>query len=460
MRVACLIESPSPDRGPEHRGAALSSAAPRPPHAPRSHDKQGKTLDPASSKITASAADGTKTPPATPLGVLSPGFFKLFLGFFFCVLNLNLFALVPYYLQLRGASELLYGTTAGMVGLGGLSAMALFGGRTDRLTRRSATLRYFVASLAANVVALVAMGLPPAWYLLAAGLHGVMGGVGLPVVFVWASELGPPDRRTQTFAWLGVAGLLGDSLGPLLGESLLFTQPDPQAPSAFLVVFIAASVLWLLSFACFVAAPDAPRAAGFEKTEGFLPLVRLPELRTMLLAAVAFGGALGVMLSLGKNFVASIGLQFVSVLLGAHTAGALLVRVALPWLLMRFDRVRLVPVAFSGVALSMALLAVTDGYGMLALSGLIYGLSHGLLFPTLLARLMDFGGAEAAGRISTLYMGLFSLGLGLLPALGGVVLPVGGFSALFLGASATCLAGLALTRFAERLHRRRPAAVA
>jgi MFS family permease len=382
--------------------------------------------------------------------IFSPGFAWLFGGLFAYILNANLFALMPYYLAQRGASEPLYGTAAGMMGLGGVAAMAALGSLADRVSRRRLVLRYMQVACAGNLLSLAALQWAPAWYVLVAACHGVMVGAGLPVVFVWASELSPPHRRTETFALLGIAGLTGDSLGPLLGEALLQTQPYPDAPAAYGTVFAAANVLWPISLLCFVRAPDVPPAAHAPADGGLRSLLRLRALRSSLFGAVAFGGALGVMLNLGKNFVTSIGLEFVSVLLGGHTLGAVLVRIGLPWLLTRVDRVRLVPIALLGVAASMSLLAIARGYGMLLFAGLVYGISHGLLFPTLLARWIDYGGSHAAGRISTLFMGTFSLGAGLWPLLGGMVLGTLGFPALFAMVAVTCTGAILMQRSSER----------
>lgn len=426
----------------------------------RSHSGSAVTRDAGQDDEPASDAgpahaEGTHGEAPNARAIVSPGFAKLFLGLLLCFVNVNLFGLIPYYLELRGVSELLYGSAAGMLGLGGVAAMVVLGGRADQRSRRVSILRYLTAPCAANVLALAAMDVHPGWYLAALGLQGVLAGVGIPVIFVWASELCPPTRRTEAFAWLGIAGLLGDSLGPLLGESLLLTQPDPRAPSAFVAVFVAANVLWALSVLCFLATPNVIPATGDTTREGLSGLLRRAELRWALSTAVAFGGALGVMMNLGKNFVASLDLQFVSVLLGGHTVGALMVRLALPWVLARFDRLRLIPLGFAGVALSMVALTLTHGYGLLAISGLVYGVSHGILFPTLFARLIDFGGTEAAGRISTLYMGVFSLGFGLWPAIGGPVLRVASFPALFGIVALACVAAIALHRKAERCYVRR-----
>ncbi|MDD9943650.1 MAG: MFS transporter [Myxococcales bacterium] len=388
-----------------------------------------------------------------PLSVLTPGFAKLFAGFLLCTLSVNLLSLTPYYLELRGAGELLYGTAAGMHGLAGVAAVALLGGQADRLSRRGASLRYFALSILGNLLALLAMNWHPASYLLPLALQGAAFGVGLPVLFVWASELCPPERRTEAFAWFGIAGLVGDSLGPLLAEMLLAAQARPNTPGAFFAVFVAANVLCPLGLACFARVPNViPAASTAEDHEGLMGLLRSPCLRASLLATMAFGGALGVMLSLGKNFVAGIGLQFVSVLLAGHTVGALTSRVLLPWILARAERPRLITGAFAGVVTSMLLLSATRGYALLALSGLVYGVSHGVLFPTLLSRVIDFSAESAAGRVTSLYMGVFGMGFGLMPILGGAVLKVAGFPSLFRLIALCCAGGLLLARLAERLR--------
>lgn len=393
-------------------------------------------------------------PPVSAVSsLITAAFVKLFLGFFCCCLILGLYALVPYYLELRGTSELFFGIAAGMHGLGGVVGMLIFGGAADRRTRRASSLRYFAPTLVATALALPAMSWHPLWYGVCLGLQGVTGGIGLPIMFVWASELCPPSRRTEAFAWLGIAGLAADSLGPLLGETLLLTQGTTRAPADFQLVFAAALVLAPLVVLFLISTPDVQPAT--DPSAGALrvwPLLQRRAVRTTLLAVVPFGGALGIVLSLGKNFVASIDLQLVSVLLSGHTVGAIGSRLAMPWFLRRFERMQLIAASFFGVVLSMLQLAITDGYGLLLTAGLTYGVSHGILFPTLLSRLIDYGGTAAAGRLTTLYMGMFSLGAGAVTAGAGVVLQVAGYSTVFVSVALICLVGLSLTRRAEAQH--------
>lgn len=383
----------------------------------------------------------------------------MFLGLFLYVLNANLFALTPYYLALRGADEGWIGAAAGMLNLGGVVAILVYGHRADAGSRQRWVLGTMVLAGIGNLTAWLAVDGSLAWHVFATSCHGATLGLGLPAIFVWVAELGRAERRTERFAWLGIAGLLGDGLGPALGEALLLTQPDPDAPEAFWIVFAAANVLCPLACACFWRAPDATAQVAGPQLHGFASLLRLPELRRTLLGAAAFGGALGTMLSLGKNFVAALGLDFVSLLLGGHAIGAITVRLLLGWILRRFDRVRVISFALLGVATSMTLLALANGYPLVVAAGLVYGVSHGLLFPTLLSRLIDYGGPEAAGRISTLFMGMLALGGGVWPWLGGWMLPILGFSGLFGGLAVACVVALVLHRGSERLYRRRCAAV-
>jgi MFS family permease len=391
--------------------------------------------------------------------VISRKFVTLFCGFFLCLMSLNLFALVPYYLELRGEGALVYGLAAGIHGVSAVFAIMLVGAQADRRSRRSLTLRYFAFVAAGHGLSLLAMPWSSAWYLVVLALQGVMLGVGLPVVFVWAAELCPPERRAVAFGWFGVAGLAADTLGPALGETLLQWGHVPPQPDDFHVVFIAANLLVPLSLSFLVLTPDvsppnraAEGAIAAADDAGLWTLLSRAELRAVALAAVAFGGALGVMITLGKNYVVSIGLQFVTALLAAHTIGAILSRMLLPIALARFDAVRMIGAAFVSIAMSQLLLAVASNYAMLVCAGFMYGVGHGLLFPTLLSRMVDYAGAHAAGRVTTLFMGMFSLGFGIAPACGGVVLSFAGFPLLFCGTAMVCLAGWACVRHAERLR--------
>ncbi|MBI4084073.1 MAG: MFS transporter [Candidatus Lambdaproteobacteria bacterium] len=392
--------------------------------------------------------------------VITPLFARLFLGFLLSGMNTSMFHLLPHYLELRGASEALYGAVAGSLGmLNFLSAMAL-GSRADLWSRKVSVNVYLGVAAVGNLVAILAMHGPLGWYLLVRALQGVQLGIGMPVALVWAVELGPPSRRNEVVAWLGLAGHAGTLLGPMLAEALIASHPAPQEAAAYLHVFWTGTLLVGLAAAVFSSVPNVQPPRGARRERSLLPLLARREARWLLAMFVVFGGVWGIVISYGKNYAALLGLSYASVWFGASTAGAMLSRGFIGRLTHWFGPRRLIEISLVGIAAGLLLLVPARGYGLLAVSGLVYGLSHGVLFPTLYVRYLDMLEPSHAGRAGVLVQGIFALGWGVFPYLGAFAIRYGGFGTLYGAMAALTLATLLAHRQVERLLKLRREVIA
>jgi predicted MFS family arabinose efflux permease len=116
---------------------------------------------------------------------------------------------------------------------------------------------------------------------------------------------------------------------------------------------------------------------------------------------------------------------------------------------------RLAPIGLAGLGASFLLLGLSRGYGMLWAIGLLYGLSHGIVYPTLFVRFLDFQRPDEIGRGATLFQGSFSIGWGLLPMVGGTLIRLLGFPIFFTLLSLLSFGSIGLHRLAERSASRR-----
>lgn len=382
---------------------------------------------------------------------MTPDFIKLWFGQHLFMLNMSIFNLLPYYLELRGVGPDLYGQVAGSMGISIVICMVLFARRADIWSRKTTIGVYFIASLAGNIVALWAMSQPdPRWYFVARLLQGVFMALGFPLIFTWAVELSPPDRKHVVLAWFGIAGLLSNSLGPSLAEWVLSLQPNPNSPDAFFPVFVMSTGFQVASLFFFIWVRDtrAKRVEG-EDSIGMRPLLARPHSLLLLLVTASFGGMFGIIMSFGKNYVVSVGLDYVSVLLWAYTIGAIFSRVFIQQISRYVEERHIVMLGLAGLGLTFLMLINTGAYTMLAATGFLYGLSHGVLYPTLFVRFLNFQKSSETGRAATLFQGTFSIGWGLLPLAGGTIVRLTSFNALFGMLVVLSLVGVALAVWAE-----------
>jgi MFS family permease len=400
-------------------------------------------------------------PPAGPARVLNPNYVKLWFGLLFFMLNMSAFNLLPYYLELRGASPDLYGSVAGSMGISNFLCLLLLGRQADAWSRKTTVSTYFLAAFAGNVIAIWAMGQADLrWYFAVRLLQGVFMGLGFPIVFSWTVELSPPNMRQLALAWFGIGGILANSLGPTLGELALSLQTDPNAPEAYAAVWIMATAFALLGLGFFLSTDNVQPAPPEAGAEGLLPLLHRPESRLVLAVNLIFGGLFGVLMSFSKNYTASLGLSYVSLLLWAYTIGAVLSRVFMDLIMRRITERHLIPLGLLGVGATFFMLAAAEGYALLGAAGFVYGLSHGILFPTLYVRFLNFQRPSEIGRAATLFQGCFSIGWGLIPLGGGTLVRLTNFPSFFSLLAALAGLGILLHLRAEAAANRRQAAEA
>ncbi|MDH4120566.1 MAG: MFS transporter [Deltaproteobacteria bacterium] len=384
--------------------------------------------------------------PAVP-AMLSRDYLLMFAGLFAFMMNLSLFFLLPYFLELRGVSKGYYGAVAGTIGLAGMATLALAGRFGDHFRRKVSVNLLMTPGLAGSLLAWWAADQDPAWYFLVRACHGVSLALAFPLIFTWAVDISPSSRRTEAVAYLGIAGLIANSLGVVLGESLVAAQGLGNRPEAYRLVFLAAALLATAAQMFFLLV----RSKGGKNEEagsggGLLELLAGTQPRLVLAVTLCFGGVFGVVTSFGKNYTMALGLTVAGTIYMAHTTGALFSRAFIRPLMHRVPPGRLIRLGLGGLGLSQLLLAGAAGYPLLAASGLVYGLSHGVLYPMLNVRFFSMFSTARLGRAAILYMGAFTAGTGLFPLLGGLLLEWSGFRVLFASAALLALVALILNQ--------------
>jgi len=170
----------------------------------------------------------------------------------------------------------------------------------------------------------------------------------------------------------------------------------------------------------------------------------------MLAITTVFGGAFGIFFAFGKNYTASLGLAYASVLFAGYGIGSVLTRATIRPLVLWLGTPTMISMALSGYALSYLLLGLSHGYVLLGVCGIVAGISHGLLGPTSTARLFELQRPEEMGRSAILYHGFFGGGAGLFPYLGGYLLEVVDFRLLYHAMGAVCLLSVLLNVWVNR----------
>jgi MFS family permease len=389
-------------------------------------------------------------PPEAPARLFRGPYLLLWCVNFFFMFSMSVFVLLPHYLMLRGTTEAFYGAVSGTVGLAGFACAVLLGHWGDRWDRKRAVTLYMLPGVAGSALACLAVDAHPALYFLVRALHGFSLGLGFPMVMAWVVELSPPFRRLEAVSYFGLTALTAGALGPLVGELLVNAQGLPARADSYRAVFLMALAMLLIGVALVRAVPATRPAGGPYTGGGLLPLLRNPSARLVLLVTLNFGGVSFILMSFGKTYAEHLHLAYSSVLFGAFSTGAVASRLCIRPILARVSQFHLVVAALAGVAGSFVIVSLARGYPGLAAAGLLYGVSHGVLYPSLNLRFLEQFTSREIGRASTMFSSAFSLGTGLFPYLGGFVVQAWGFEPLFALAGVITLASLALHWRAER----------
>ena len=386
--------------------------------------------------------------------VITWSFVRLFAGFHFFMLAFSVYNLLPHYLELRGVSEAKFGAIAGTMGVANMVGILLLGHRADQWSRKTTVMLYMGLGLAANIIAVLAMNASENWYFLSRALQGFSFALGIPIVFAWTLETGPPARRQETMAWLGVAGLLANSTGPLISETIMSNFPAGGGPWVYTWVFVVSVVFQLMAMLVFFTAKNStPERDQESKRRDFLKLMTRKHSYPLLLVMLIFGGLFGVFISFGKNYAVSIGLNYVSVLFSGYTVGAILSRVYIGPLTRKLTPRHMIFLGLLGIGISMLGLSSVSGYLGLALVGGFYGLSHGILYPTVIVRFIETNKKNEMGRATILVQGAFSGGWGLFPYIAGLIVQFTDYQSLFYLLTMTAGGGILIHLWSESRHR-------
>lgn len=352
----------------------------------------------------------------------------------------NLFIVVPVFLRSQGQDERHIGAVMGAFPLAALTALQLWARVAERRgARLLLTSGVSVAALGCVMFALA--GSTTGW-LLARALQGA----GWSAVLVGGSlattQLAPPGRLAQAIGVSGVLTLLSTALGPIFGELIAHHFGWPWV---FRAAVLAAAVGGLLTrllpplHAQGARAP-ADKATPPESWPPRIPGDQLRPLAAMLLVATGYGSVIAFL----ADHSHLVGPFEVSPFFDAYVATAILVRLTIGSLP---DRVGAHPVlipSFIGQAASLAALSLLRAQWQLWPVGVLFGVTHGLYYPTLTALVFQRAPEERRARALASVHFMFSSGMVLASFAGGLLAERWGYPAVYMTSASLTAAATVL----------------
>lgn len=237
------------------------------------------------------------------------------------------------------------------------------------------------------------------------GLRALQG-VAFAMAFVAGSALAvdeaPADRLALALGIFGLTMLSNNAIAPVLVEEI--GQRAGWGPA-----FAMAGAMGLLGSLLSLRVPDRARPAPDAEIPGLFAVATRPGAPRMWLVVGLAGAAFGVMFTYPQPFALQLGIENVRGFFVAYTAGALVVRLGLGPFTDRLGRRRVSLVALVLYAATTAAAAWIGVLGLAAV-GAVFGLAHGIFYPTFNALAVQQSGEHERGKAMALFNGAFNVG--------------------------------------------------
>lgn len=377
----------------------------------------------------------------------TPAFAALFLSNLCTVASFAAFFLFPLFITGHGGNQRDIGIIMGIFALASALCRPWVAEMIDRLGRKRS-----------YTIGCALMTLLPLFYLLLSGpvagyylpllvlriVHGVALAICFTAIFTFIVDLIPEQRLNEGIGMFGTSGLIGLAIGPAVAEPLL----NNYGEAAF---FLTAAALGLCGLLVQLPVRDRHREQLPTTTPApsFFSLLRQRKQLVCGGLAVLFGFGLAAT----ANFVAPLAqqrqLSYISSYYIAYSCAAVGIRFVAGRLADRVGEKLFIPWGLLIAASGLFLLPLVYGNLLLVLVGFLFGLGHGLLFPSLNAMAVRNEPYAVRGKITGIFTGGIDSGNFSGSLILGMIGEVSGYTTLFVCAGLVMLGGLWVFRLRE-----------
>ncbi len=283
-----------------------------------------------------------------------------------------------------GGTEWNVGLIVGVGMVGSLTMRLLQGFGIDHLGAR----RIWLWSNTAFIVALLA-------HLLVEDVHGpailllricyatsVAGWFGASITSISRSL--PLARTAEVIGTLGTSGFIGMALGPILGD--IFCGHEPITRANLNAMFVVSALLGTVAFVCAHLATKHDPPPRRRKRPPLIWLITRYHPGSVMLLAVVMGVGLVIPTTFLPTYIEQYGLQHTGLFFTAYSGTAFLARLATRNFPSTVGVRPMIYIGLAALAASFLLyLPVTSQWGLL-LPGVLAGISHAVLFPSVTAQ--------------------------------------------------------------------------
>ena len=370
----------------------------------------------------------------------TPAFAALFLANLCTVASYATFFLFPLFVTSHGGSQQDIGILMGVFALASAVCRPWVAEMIDRWGRKRS---YTVGCLFMTLLPLLHLWFsgPLAKFYLPLLLLRILHGVGLAIcftaVFTLIVDLIPEQRLNEGIGMFGTSGLIGLAIGPAIAEPIMKTFGDSG-------LFLAASALAMLGLLLHLPVGDQHRLQGRSPvgSPSFFDLLKQRKQLVCGGLALLFGFGLAATGSFVAPLAAERQLGYISFYFIAYSCAAVGIRFLAGRMADRLGERQIIPWGLVIAASGLLLMPLVHGDLLLVLVGFLFGIGHGLLFPSLNAMAVRHEPYALRGKITGIFTGGIDAGAFAGSLILGVIGEQVGYSALFICAGLVVLIGL------------------
>lgn len=369
-----------------------------------------------------------------PAAPIPRAFFIVSAANFLSFLNLAFFFLMPLWVHSKGGGAELAGRVSAVQGFAGLLALPFIGYLLDRFGCR----RFMISGIGLGTLCSIAFlfidEIGPALYVVR-----ILQGIAFTSAFTGAQTLAllfaPIERRAETIGWFGISTILTHAISPAIGEEIILRY-------GFQTMFGVGGVLGAMAFVMSCLVPRPPEFVMRARSVEIHPREAFRAVSTSTLAMLCFGVGFGATQTFVPLMMAHFEIGRVGPFFTAWSLAAVGVRASLGRVSDRMGRRAVLIPAMMALTAAVALLSIVRSMTLMVVIGAVFGIGHGMLYPTMNAWIADWSNAKNIGRTQSLFSGSYSLGISSCAFFFGTIVEQQGYATMFAVAASVSLMGL------------------
>ncbi len=365
--------------------------------------------------------------------ILNREFILVTLSAFVFFFNFHSFLLLPLRIKELGGSESDIGFIMGAAGFSTIFTTPAVGMLVDRWGRK-----WFIALggliMAISTVPFAYLNTLTFLFALLRVLHGAAFSLCFISAGTLTADVTPAQKRSQALGLFGVFTIVNYALAPFVGKRIIESY---GFRAFFLIVFI----FGFLSFLVALLIREPKKIKSNVEGKGIVTTLFRKGVFVSAFALMISGSGFIPTLTFIPVFAKKVKIEAFDLFFIAYTFAALAVRILGGWIPDKLGKKRAAIPALLFFSLSIMGISFVSRESHFIETGVLFGLSHGLVYPSIYALVIDLSPIVERGRAFAICSVAFTLGgmLGLF--IYGLVAEFWGFHIMYLSAGGVCLIG-------------------